>query len=169
MIQEYRQLQMKYYVCQFQSKLYLQFHFVNKLEGWLVLNHHIRMKESLMKKMHHQLFHNQKQKEAQLIKVIKNISDISFSELHIVFGMSKEKKIKKILSCLPKKATYYFCQANIERSLNVMDLYLNAKKLELNGSVFKNTNTALCQAKKNANKNDLILVTGSAFIVSEVV
>ena len=77
--------------------------------------------------------------------------------------------IKKILSCLPKKATYYFCQANIERSLNVMDLYLNAKKFKLNGSVFKNTNIALCQAKKNANKNDLILVTGSAFIVSEVV
>ena len=107
--------------------------------------------------------------EDALIKVIKNISEISFSELHIVFGMSREKKIKNILSCLPKKATYYFCQANIERSLDVMDLYLNAKKLELNGSVFKNTNTALCQAKKNANKNDLILVTGSAFIVSEVV
>jgi dihydrofolate synthase/folylpolyglutamate synthase len=107
--------------------------------------------------------------EAGIKEVFKQVKIIKYKNLHVVFGTVNDKDIQKILSLLPKKAIYYFCKADIPRALDETILADKAKKIGLKGKTFGSVKEALHSAKKNASPNDLILVTGSAFVVAEVI
>jgi len=100
-------------------------------------------------------------------QIVKQIKKIPYQNLHFVFGMIKDKNLSNILKLLPKKAKYYFCEAQIPRALEVSLLEREAIKFGLNGNSFSSVAKALAQAKKNANEDDLIFIGGSAFIVAE--
>jgi len=107
--------------------------------------------------------------EAGIKEVFRQVNHTPHKNLHIVFGMVNDKDISKILSLLPKKATYYFCKANIPRALDEKSLAQDAKKFGLKGEAYTSVKQALNYAKKNASVKDFILVTGSAFVVTEVI
>ena len=107
--------------------------------------------------------------EAGITEVMAQIHIMNFKKLHIVLGMVSDKDISKVLSLLPKKAVYYFCKPNIPRGLETDTLMLEAKKFDLVGKKFQSVKLAYQQAKKEANKNDLIFVGGSTFVVAEVI
>ena len=100
-------------------------------------------------------------------QIVKQIKKIPYQNLHFVFGMVKDKNLSNILKLLPKKAKYYFCEAQIPRALEVSLLEGEAITFGLNGNSFSSVAKALAQAKKNANEDDLIFIGGSAFIVAE--
>ena len=54
------------------------------------------------------------------------------------------------------------------RALAVNELAAKGNALGLKGDEFENVNSALQAANETANKNDLILVIGSVFLVAEV-
>ena len=101
-------------------------------------------------------------------QVLRQLEMIDYNHLHIVIGMVKDKEIEKVLSLLPKIATYYFTQAQLPRALPAQDLEASAKKTGLTGFVFNAVNSAIEEAQKNARIDDLILVCGSLFIIGEV-
>ena len=100
--------------------------------------------------------------------IIVQLKKTKFNKLHFVFGTVNDKKINEILSILPKDAQYYFCKANIDRGLNSDELRFNAKKYNLFGESYESVALAYKHAKKNALKDDLILIGGSTFVVAEV-
>jgi dihydrofolate synthase/folylpolyglutamate synthase len=106
--------------------------------------------------------------EAGISEVLKNIAATPHNNLHFVIGMVKDKDISKILSLLPKNATYYFTQPNLERALPASELNAQASEHGLQGSQFKTVAAALAAAKQNAAANDLVFVGGSTFVVAEV-
>ncbi len=91
-----------------------------------------------------------------------------FEKLHIIFGAVKDKDIDKILALLPKDAIYYFTEPQLPRKLEVEILQEKAKLHQLHGTIYHHPKDALGVAKSNASENDLILVTGSFFVVGEV-
>jgi dihydrofolate synthase/folylpolyglutamate synthase len=101
-------------------------------------------------------------------KVLEQIQQISYSKLHIVTGMVKDKAIEKILDLFPKNAQYYFTQANIPRALDKELLQEKAKHFNLIGSVFSSVNEGIKQAKINASNDDVILICGSIFLIAEI-
>lgn len=100
--------------------------------------------------------------------ILRQISQIKYNDLHIVFGTVKDKDLGKILSPLPKKAKYYFCQADIPRALAAEKLRISAASFGLSGQAFQNVNLALVAAQKIAQPQDLIFVGGSTFVVAEI-
>jgi dihydrofolate synthase / folylpolyglutamate synthase len=102
-------------------------------------------------------------------EVVKQLSEIDYKELHFILGTVNDKNIDNILSLLPKKARYYFCQANIPRSLQKKLLQTESKKHGLSGEVYNSVSQALKTAKKNARKQDCIFVGGSTFVVAEII
>ncbi|WP_207512747.1 bifunctional folylpolyglutamate synthase/dihydrofolate synthase [Longitalea luteola] len=88
--------------------------------------------------------------------------------LHIVIGLVKDKEIEKVLSLLPREATYYFTRAQIPRALPETELAARAQAIGLKGHAYSDVNTALQQAMNKASKHDLIIVCGSVFVVGEV-
>ena len=88
-------------------------------------------------------------------------------KIHIVLGISKDKDIDGMLSLMPKKAIYYFTQASSERATPVSDLAKKGATKDLNGQSFSTVKKATEAALKNASENDIILISGSAFVVAE--
>lgn len=102
-------------------------------------------------------------------EVVKQLSEIDYRELHFILGTVNDKNIDNILGLLPKKARYYFCQANIPRSLEKEKLQSKSERYGLSGEVCNSVSQALQTAKKNAEKEDCIFVGGSTFVVAEII
>jgi len=100
---------------------------------------------------------------------MKNISITPHQNLHMVIGMVKDKDISKILTLLPQKAFYYFCQPDIPRAKPANELQLEAREFGLKGEYYTSVNAALDAAKENAENNDLIFIGGSTFVVAEII
>ena len=105
--------------------------------------------------------------EHGIIWVSKQLSSIKRDHLHMVIGMVKDKDISKVLSLLPKDASYYFTKANLPRALDEKELQALAVSSELKGSTFPSVSLAIEEALKQAKKDDLIFIGASTFIVAE--
>ena len=107
--------------------------------------------------------------EPGLNALLRQIANLSYDHLHLIYGTVKDKDLKSILPLLElPKTTYYFTQSQVPRSLSYIELTEEAGALGLNGEAFEDVNLALQEARKNANSNDLILITGSTFVVAEI-
>tara|TARA_B100000963_G_scaffold126461_2_gene110381 strand:+ start:2500 stop:3708 length:1209 start_codon:yes stop_codon:yes gene_type:complete len=101
--------------------------------------------------------------------VFKQIFNLKFQNLHIVFGVVEDKKIDNILKLLPKNAQYYLCQAKIPRAMDVNQLHKKVHEHQLSSNYFKSVASALKHAKLSAKENDLIFIGGSTFVVAEII
>jgi len=101
-------------------------------------------------------------------QLLLQIDMCNFENLHIIFGIVKDKDADKILSLLPKNATYYFTRSQIPRALPEAELANKARKFNLKGETYPEVNKALQSALEAALKKDLIIVCGSVFLVGEV-
>ena len=101
--------------------------------------------------------------------IIKQIKKINYNNLHFVFGTVNDKDIVRILNLLPKEAIYYFCKSNVPRSMNHTVLKAKAESVGLIGHCFSTVKKALEKAQAKAEKEDLIFITGSTFVVAEIV
>ena len=91
-----------------------------------------------------------------------------YVQLHLVIGFVKDKEVTKIIPYLPKDARYYLTQSGGPRSLEVETLSTLFKQNGFSCTTYKKVAVALQVAKKQADSQDLILVTGSTFVVAEV-
>lgn len=101
-------------------------------------------------------------------QLLEQVSLTPHEKLHIVMGMVKDKDVEKVLALLPADAGYYFTKAGIQRAMAAEDLQQLALKYKLKGSTYTSVNTAIYAASLKAEKNDLIVVCGSIFLVGEV-
>ncbi len=91
-----------------------------------------------------------------------------YKQLHWIIGMVRDKDIDAVLQELPTDARYYFTQAHIPRALDAHELSAKAATLHLQGTIHADVNMALAAARKQADKDDLIVICGSVFLVGEV-
>jgi dihydrofolate synthase/folylpolyglutamate synthase len=92
----------------------------------------------------------------------------SYTRLHLIIGFVKDKDIESILALLPVNADYYFTKAQLPRALNEKILADLAAVHGLKGKDFADVNAALSEAITRADKEDLVLICGSVFLVAEV-
>ena len=107
--------------------------------------------------------------EAGIKIVLKQLRKTSYNQLHFVLGVVNDKAIDALLNLMPKKASYYFCNAKIPRALNANELAQKAAQYKLKGSVYSSVKNAFDTAVKQAKSNDIVLVCGSNFTVAEVI
>lgn len=97
------------------------------------------------------------------------IASQSYHTVHWVIGFVKDKDLSKVLVQLPAEAKYYFTQAKIPRALEVNDLQKLAASYNLRGKCYKSVRNAYNSACIAATKNDLVVVSGSIFVLSEII
>ena len=96
------------------------------------------------------------------------IERLSFDRCFIVFGSVKGKNVSKLLSLLPKNAVYYFCQPSVPRGLPLSELNTAAQSLNLNYKEFEYPAMAYFNAVEDITSSDLLLVTGSTFVLADI-
>jgi dihydrofolate synthase/folylpolyglutamate synthase len=102
-----------------------------------------------------------------ILQVLENIKLTPHNQLHLVLGMVNDKDISGVLQLLPQDAHYYFCKPQIPRGLESEELMKTALSFGLKGEDCKTVKQAIDIAKSKADKNDLIFVGGSTFVVAD--
>ena len=100
---------------------------------------------------------------------------LDFKQLHIIYGCVNDKDYRSILtylnsqlSTLKSKAIWRFSQPSVQRALPVGDLQSAAREMGIEGDAFVNVKDAVDDARKTADPDDLILVTGSIFLIADL-
>lgn len=101
-------------------------------------------------------------------QVVANLNKETYDQLHIVFGAVQDKDIQSVLSLMPKDAVYYWCQPDNNRALAANALSEEGKGFGLIGKYYSSVNEAIIEAKNKAQKDDLIFIGGSNFVVAEI-
>ena len=101
--------------------------------------------------------------------VLHQLASLPAKKLHIVLGVVTDKKLEEILPLFPEDASYYFCKPNIPRGLDEQVLQSKASHFGLLGCTYNSVNEAYLAAISNAEKEDVVFVGGSTFVVGEVV
>ncbi len=90
------------------------------------------------------------------------------SSLRIVFGMVNDKDISGVLQMMPQHATYYFCQASVQRALPCTEIQRQAAQYGLKGNAYDTVEAACDAALADADKSDFIYIGGSSFVVADL-
>jgi dihydrofolate synthase / folylpolyglutamate synthase len=106
--------------------------------------------------------------EDGLRQVLEQVAHTPHAHLHFVYGTVNDKDLGKILALLPQQATYYFCRPNIPRGLDAGLLRSQAGAHGLHGQVYGSVMEAYRAALAAATPQDLVLVSGSNFVVAEL-
>ncbi|MEQ8906794.1 folylpolyglutamate synthase/dihydrofolate synthase family protein [Ekhidna sp.] len=96
------------------------------------------------------------------------INQLKKGQLHLIFGSVKEKALKPIFDLFPKETKLYWTQSSVPRALSVEELAIQGVMHGMEGECYQNVNEAIDAAKEKARPEDLILITGSTFVVAEV-
>jgi dihydrofolate synthase/folylpolyglutamate synthase len=105
--------------------------------------------------------------EAGIREILESLKEENYKELHWVLGMVNDKDVDKVLSMLPKDATYYFTKASIPRALPETMLAEQGFVYGLKGKTYASVDAALTAAMKESANGDLVFIGGSTFIVGD--
>ncbi len=106
--------------------------------------------------------------------MLQGISNTSHHNLHLIYGCVNDKDYIHILSflnsqlsTLNSQLTWYFSQPSVPRGLPVGDLAKAASSIGIIGDGYMNVKEAIAAARKAASEDDLVLVTGSIFLIAD--
>lgn len=99
--------------------------------------------------------------------IVNQLKNQHYKSLRIVIGMVNDKDISGMLKLLPVNAIYYYTQAQVKRALSAKVLREKAYNYNLSGTSFGSVKDAVSEAILEASADDLILITGSNFVVGE--
>lgn len=85
----------------------------------------------------------------------------------LVFGTVEGKELDRILEELPAHSEFFPCEADIPRAMSIDVLDERIREKGYPSKPFKKVENAFEAARSEAGPEDLILVTGSAFVVGE--
>lgn len=107
--------------------------------------------------------------EGGIKEVVAQLAITPHKQLHCVIGFVNDKRLEPILEQLPLKGIYYYCKPNVPRGLDVKVLQKAATDSGLRGTAYPSVKDAIKAAIANADKNDLVFIGGSNFVVAEAV
>lgn len=99
--------------------------------------------------------------------LVAKLKTMHYNRLHIVYGCVNDKDYGHILDMMPSDACYYWTRPSVQRGLDEHELAAVAARHGKSGPVFAEVHTALAAAKKAAGVDDLIVITGSIFLVAD--
>ena len=106
--------------------------------------------------------------------MLQGVLNTPHHNLHVIYGCVNDKDFKSILTFLNNQLStvgsqlyWYFSQPSVPRGLPVDDLAAAARTIGLEGPCFKDVKEAIKAARTAATPDDLVLVTGSIFLIAD--
>ena len=90
------------------------------------------------------------------------------TNIRVVFGTLDKIDQLNCFDLFPKNYHYYLCSPNVNRAMSVDVLKDYVEKLGLNYQTFKTVENAYKKAILDSNKVDIIMVTGSNYLFSQI-
>lgn len=103
------------------------------------------------------------------LDTLKASREATAGSLRIICGFVSDKDVAATLAILPAEAVYYFTQADVPRAMPRETLLEIGHAVQRQGTAWATVGAALDAAQHDAGNGDIILVTGSFFIVGEAI
>ena len=100
-------------------------------------------------------------------KMLHKLSQMQYNRLHIIYGCVNDKDFRTILRMLPSDADYIYTQPSVPRALPADQLAAAAAEIGMTGPHYPTVAEALSQVLSQSTPTDLILITGSIFLVAD--
>ena len=106
--------------------------------------------------------------------MLQGVNNTPHRNLHIIYGCVNDKDFTHILQFLNSELLihnseliWYFTQPSVPRALPVSDLKAAAEAIGIHGEAYGQVGEAVTAARQAAQPDDLVLVTGSIFLVAD--
>jgi dihydrofolate synthase/folylpolyglutamate synthase len=99
---------------------------------------------------------------------LQDIGNRTFDTLHLVYGAAQDKNVSSILSLFPEKTNIHLCEFRNNRSLKEKNLLALKQSDPRILSVSRNVSLCVKKLQQEVSKHDLILVSGSFFLLADV-
>ena len=106
--------------------------------------------------------------ESALKEVISQLVNLNYSNLHMIIGFTNDKNLNKISKIFPDDSKYYFVKPNVIRGRDAKEVKQIFQSNNRIGDYFQSTSDAIKYVNHISDKNDVIFIGGSTFVVSEV-
>ncbi|MEZ5071891.1 MAG: folylpolyglutamate synthase/dihydrofolate synthase family protein [Bacteroidales bacterium] len=106
--------------------------------------------------------------EAGVKAVVEQIRDTPWKNLHLVWGCVRDKDAAGILQLLPGSARYYYTRPSVERAMPVETLAGIGAACGRGGQTFPRVAEAVEAARAAADRDDMVFVGGSTFVVADL-
>ena len=97
----------------------------------------------------------------------RQLGEVKCKQMHIVFGMVNDKDIDSIIKLLPKRAIFYFTEADTHRALPWMEIQEKAIANGFYGPGYPTVKEAFAAALRHAAHDDFVFVGGSSYVVAD--
>lgn len=105
---------------------------------------------------------------AALRQIFRQVLARQHEAFRVVLGAVVEKDLGEMIAELPRDAQYYCCRPDVPRGLPAEQLLAVLEAAGRTGAAYENAAAAYAAALADSGENDLVLVTGSAFLVAEL-
>ena len=102
-----------------------------------------------------------------ILQILMHIKSLKKQQVHMVFGVVRDKSIESILGILPNSFMYYFVCPELPRGLPAEELKALACSLHLEGEAYASVWEGYSAALSRATEADLIFIGGSTFVVAD--
>ena len=89
--------------------------------------------------------------------------------LSLLYGASNDKDLNKILKLFPDNSDCFLTQFNNSRSFSMEELRTNSEKYNFNKYFFSDAPSAFNAAQASLNKDAILLIFGSFFLLEEII
>lgn len=89
--------------------------------------------------------------------------------VRVLYGASNDKDLAEIFKLFPGEWEYYFTEFNSQRSMKIDDFKSVNKMNEKKVSFFSDAKKAFAMAQELNNKQDMLIVFGSFFLLEEII
>ncbi len=104
---------------------------------------------------------------AALNFIMKQLSILK-NEKYIILGFSEDKDIDSICKCLPKNYNYFLCGSNNKRIIDPNNFKSIFAKHYLSYKIYNFACDAYDDILSKMDENNLIMITGSTFVVADI-
>jgi dihydrofolate synthase/folylpolyglutamate synthase len=101
--------------------------------------------------------------------LLQQVSETPFEKLHLIIGFVNDKDTGAILPLMPTNAEYYFTRLSVPRTMSETELAGMASQFGLRGTAYAGAADAYAAAFNNAGSGDMIVITGSNFLVADYI
>ncbi len=92
-----------------------------------------------------------------------------YDKLFVLLGMVDDKDAERVLALLPKDANYFFTTIKSKRTIKAEEIETIAREKGLKGQIYSDSEDAFNSILEKADNDDLIFITGSNYLVGEII
>lgn len=99
--------------------------------------------------------------------LVKSLNSYKYQDLYIIYGGTKEKDFVNLLNLFPINSKLYLTEFSNSRTLTVDEFKEKSSLNSISADFFLKIDDAFLEIQKSVNKEDMVLVTGSFFLLSD--